>query len=48
MMSLNTLIEFGAFDSTGADFTAWCLEAGFRRCGILPLDGCASAAIAHK
>ena len=32
MMSLNMLIEFGdAFDFTGADFTGWCTEAGFRR-----------------
>ena len=30
MMSLNMLIEFGdAFDFTGADFDAWCLEVGF-------------------
>jgi len=49
MMSLNMLIEFGeAFDFTGADFTAWCLEAGFSRCEILPLGGPASAAIAWK
>ena len=49
LMSLNMLIEFGdAFDFTGADFTAWCLEAGFRRCEILPLAGPASAAIAYK
>ena len=49
MMSLNMLIEFGdAFDFTGADFTAWCLEAGFKRCEILPLGGPASAAIAYK
>jgi hypothetical protein len=49
MMSLNMLIEFGdAFDFTGADFTAWCLEAGFKRCEILPLAGGASAAIAWK
>jgi hypothetical protein len=49
MMSLNMLIEFGdAFDFTGADFTAWCLEAGFSRCEILPLGGPASAAIAYK
>jgi len=49
MMSLNMLIEFGdAFDFTGADFTGWCLEAGFRRCEILPLAGAASAAIAWK
>ena len=49
LMSLNMLIEFGdAFDFTGADFTGWCLEAGFRRCEILPLGGPASAAIAYK
>ncbi|HEX8262524.1 MAG TPA: methyltransferase [Allosphingosinicella sp.] len=49
LMSLNMLIEFGdAFDFTGADFTEWCLEAGFRRCEILPLAGPASAAIAYK
>jgi hypothetical protein len=49
LMSLNMLIEFGdAFDFTGADFTEWCLEAGFRRCEILPLGGPASAAIAYK
>ncbi len=49
MMSLNMLIEFGdAFDFTGADFTSWCLEAGFKRCEILPLGGPASAAIAYK
>jgi hypothetical protein len=49
MMSLNMLIEFGeAFDFTGADFTSWCLEAGFSRCEILPLGGPASAAIAWK
>jgi hypothetical protein len=49
LMSLNMLIEFGdAFDFTGADFTGWCLEAGFKRCEILPLGGPASAAIAYK
>jgi hypothetical protein len=49
LMSLNMLVEFGdAFDFTGADFTAWCLEAGFSRCEILPLTGPASAAIAYK
>ncbi len=49
MMSLNMLIEFGdAFDFTGADFRAWCLEAGFRRVEILPLQGPASAGIAYK
>ena len=49
MMSLNMLIEFGdAFDYTGADFIAWCKEAGFREVEILPLAGPASAAIAYK
>ncbi len=49
MMSLNMLIEFGdAFDFTGADFRGWCLEAGFRRVEILPLQGPASAAIAYN
>lgn len=49
LMSLNMLIEFGdAFDFTGADFAGWCLEAGFKRCEILPLGGPASAAIAYK
>ncbi|HEX8124448.1 MAG TPA: methyltransferase [Allosphingosinicella sp.] len=49
LMSLNMLIEFGdAFDFSGADFTGWCLEAGFRRCEILPLGGPASAAVAYK
>ena len=49
LMSLNMLIEFGdAFDFTGADFTRWCLEAGFKRCEVLPLAGPASAAIAYK
>jgi hypothetical protein len=49
LMSLNMLIEFGdAFDFTGADFTSWCLEAGFSRCEIMPLAGAASAAIAYK
>jgi len=49
LMSLNMLIEFGdAFDFTGADFRAWCREAGFRRCEIMPLTGPASAAIAYK
>jgi hypothetical protein len=49
MMSLNMLIEFGdAFDFTGSDFADWCLEAGFRRIEVLPLQGPASAAIAYK
>jgi hypothetical protein len=49
LMSLNMLIEFGdAFDFTGADFRAWCSEAGFQRSTILPLGGPASAGIAYK
>jgi len=49
MMSLNMLIEFGeAFDFTGAQFAAWCQEAGFSRCEIIPLAGPASAAVAYK
>jgi hypothetical protein len=49
MMSLNMLIEFGeAFDFTGADFTGWCKEAGFRRTEIVPLGGPASFAVAYK
>jgi len=49
MMSLNMLIEFGeAFDFTGADFTKWCKEVGFKNTEILPLGGPASAAIAYK
>ena len=49
LMSLNMLIEFGdAFDFTGADFEGWCLEAGFKRCEVLPFAGPASAAIAYK
>lgn len=49
LMSLNMLIEFGdAFDYTGADFKAWCHEAGFRRFEIMPLAGPSSAAIAYK
>jgi hypothetical protein len=49
LMSLNMLIEFGeAFDYSGADFAAWCKEAGFSRCEVLPLAGPSSAAIAYK
>jgi len=49
LMSLNMLIEFGeAFDYTGADFRAWCLEAGFQRVETIHLAGPASAAIAYK
>jgi len=49
MMSLNMLIEFGdAFDYSGADFTGWCREAGFRSFAVIPLAGPSSAAIAYK
>lgn len=49
MMSLNMLIEFGeAFDFTGADFAAWCREAGFTRTEVIHLAGPASAAVAYK
>lgn len=49
MMSLNMLIEFGeAFDFTGAQFTEWCLEAGFSRCEVIHLAGPGSAAVAYK
>jgi predicted O-methyltransferase YrrM len=49
LMSLNMLIEFGdAFDYTGADFKAWCTEAGFTRFEIIPLTGPSSAAVAYK
>ena len=49
LMSLNMLIEFGdAFDFSGADFRAWCTEAGFRRFEIIPLAGASSAAVAYK
>ncbi len=49
LMSLNMLIEFGdAFDFTGAEFRAWCQDAGFRHCEILALDDLSSAAIAYK
>ncbi len=49
LMSLNMLIEFGdAFDYSGADFRAWCTEAGFRRFEVLHLAGASSAAVAYK
>jgi hypothetical protein len=49
MMSLNMLIEFGdAFDFTGADFSGWCKEVGFRRTEVIHLAGPCSAAIAYK
>jgi O-methyltransferase domain/Dimerisation domain len=49
LMSLNMLIEFGtAFDYSGADFTGWCREAGFRDFEVIPLAGPSSAAVAYK
>ena len=49
LMSLNMLIELGdAFDYTGADFRAWCGEAGFERFEQINLAGPTSAAIAYK
>lgn len=49
MMSLNMLIEFGdAFDFTGAEFTEWCREAGFKKTEVIHLQGPASAAVAYK
>src|SRR5678815_2511398 len=40
LMSLNMLIEFGdAFDFSGADFWAWCKEAGFDHYEVLHLAG---------
>ena len=49
MMSLNMLIEFGeAFDFTGADFSRWCREAGFRRTDVVHLVGPTSAGVAYK
>jgi 16S rRNA G1207 methylase RsmC len=48
LMSLNMLIELpGGFDYTGAQFDAWCTEAGFDRTEIVPLAGPSSAAIAY-
>ena len=49
LMSLNMLIELpGGVDYTGAQFDAWCKEAGFTRTEVLPLAGPTSAAIAYK
>jgi hypothetical protein len=49
LVSLCMLLEVGdGFDFTGADFRAWCSEAGFQRFAVLPLGGSASAAIAYK
>jgi SAM-dependent methyltransferase len=47
--SLNMLIETGdGFDFTGADFSNWCIQAGFKKVEILPLAGGASAGVAVK
>jgi hypothetical protein len=47
--SLQMLIDFGdAFDFTGADFSGWCKDAGFKRTEIIHLAGASSAAIAYK
>jgi hypothetical protein len=47
--SLNMLIESGdGFDFTGADFSSWCGEAGFKKVDVLPLAGPASAGVAYK
>lgn len=49
LMSLNMLIETGdGFDYTGADFSGWCGEVGFKRSEIISLAGPTSAAIAYK
>jgi hypothetical protein len=49
LMSLNMLIEFGdAFDYTGADFSRWCREVGFKRFEVVHLVSASSAAVAYK
>ena len=49
LMSLNMLIEFGeAFDYTGADFSKWCGEVGFKKFEVIHLAGPSSAAVAYK
>jgi len=49
LMSLNMLIELeGGFDYTGAQFDAWCRQAGFGHTEVVPLVGPGSAAIAYK
>lgn len=49
LMSLNMLIETGdGFDYTGAQFTEWCREAGFKQTEFIKLAGAASAAVAYK
>jgi hypothetical protein len=49
LMALNMLIETaGGFDYTGAQFEAWCTDAGFARTEVVPLAGPSSAAIAYR
>lgn len=49
LTSLNALVETGdGFDYTGADFTRWAMDAGFRRTEVIPLIGPTSAIIAYK
>lgn len=49
VMSLKLLAETaGGFDFTGAEFSGWCEEAGFRLCEVRHLAGPCSAAIAYK
>ena len=49
LMSLNMLIETAeGYDFTGADFSNWAREVGFKNISIMPLMGPASAAIAIK
>lgn len=49
LLSLNMMIEFGdSFDYTGADFTKWCQEVGFKYAEVIPLADNASAAVAYK
>lgn len=49
LMSLNMLIDLpGGFDYTAAQFERWCLDAGFQRTEVIPLDGPTSAAIAFR
>jgi hypothetical protein len=49
LMSLNMLIETAeGYDFTGADFSNWARDVGFKNSSIMPLMGPASAAIAIK
>jgi hypothetical protein len=47
-LGLFTVLGDGGFDFTGADFSGWCAEAGFRELEVIPLRGPASAAVAYK